>query len=561
MTKDAITIFTTPKPFVDFIGIIQRNALQSWKLLRPLPRIILFGEGEGIAETAEELGVIHVPEVKCSQLGTPLVSDVFAQAEKMAKGRKMLFTNADMIYSQSIIEAINLVDNELENYFMLGQRWDVGINYEIDFQEGDGEELNKSLRAHGILHAPTGMDWMGFPSGQWGPLPDLIIGRAAWDGGMLSHALIARIPVIDCTNYVLAIHQNHHYGHLEGGRREAFHGKEAQQNRSLCRAEKLPWVIDIWHSTWILTTEGAIYKKKDPLSLPRTPQTKPAKPQPVRPIATAVPPPKPRLSTKRLASRPAPLSSTMTIFTSLKAMNPPFDVLQRNALRSWTMLYPRPEIILLGNEGAEIAEDLVVKHIPEIECSPSGAPLASSVFALVEKQALGMILCWMNADIVATQSLMDTAVRIYACLDSFLAIGKRWNLEVTSPINFSRGTWWRELRRRVQAGGKLGPPDAIDYLIFTPGLWEKLPPLCIGRAAWDGAAVALALKAGKPVVDATDAIFVVHQDHDYSHIAGGKNEVWNGDNAKRNKELVPDWAKTIVHATHKMTLGGLFKRS
>lgn len=565
VSKNAVTIFACPKPFVGHIEIIQRNALGSWKLLHPRPRIILFGEGEGIAKTAREFRAIHVPKVKCSWLGTPLVSDIFAQAESMAKGRKMLFTNADMIYNQSVIEAINLADEKFEHYLTIGQRWDVDVDYEVDFQKA--EKLSESLRAHGTLHAPSGMDWMGFPLDQWGSLPGFIIGRAAWDGGVLSRALTARVPVIDCTSFVLAIHQDHDYSHIEGGQREAWHGEEAQHNRSLCNAEKLPWVIDVWHSTWVLNAKGVMYEKGKPLPLPKhVPQaqpSKPARPKPAQPAAA--PPPRPRSPAQRLASRPIPLldrDTTLTIFTSLKAMRPPFDVLQRNALQSWMMLSPRPEIILLGDEGAEIAEDFAIKHIPEIECSPSGAPLASSVFALVEEQALGTILCWMNADIIATQSLIDVAMRIYACLDSFLVIGRRWGLEVLDPINFSRGTWWRELRRRVQAGGSLEPPDAIDYLIFTPGLWEgKLPPLCIGRAAWDGAAIALALKAGKPVVDATDAIFVVHQSHDYSHIAGGKNEVWNGVDAKENRRLVPDWCKTIVDATHKMTLGGLFKKS
>lgn len=576
VSKNAVTIFTCPKPFVGHIEIIQRNALGSWRLLHPRPRIILFGEGEGIARTAREFGAIHAPEIKCSRLGTPLASDVFAQAESMAKGRKMLFTNADMIYNQSIIEAISLVDEKLEHYLAVGQRWDVDIDHEIDFQKA--EKLNESLRAHGTLHAPSGMDWMGFPLGQWGPLPGLIIGRAAWDGGMLSRALAARVPVIDCTSFVLAIHQNHDYSHIKGGQREAWHGEEAQYNRSLCNAEKLPWVIDVWHSTWVLNAKRVIYKKGKPLPLPKhTPQAQPPKPKPARPGVTGAPPPKPRLPAQKLASQPPPplpvtqvtsrsmplldRSTAMTIFTSLKAMRPPFDVLQRNALQSWMMLSPRPEIILFGDEGAEIAESLAIKHIPKIECSPSGAPLASSVFALVEEQALGTILCWMNGDVIATQNLIDMAMRVYACLDDFLIIGRRWNLKVISPINFSRGTWWRELRRRVQAQGSLGPPDAIDYLIFTPGLWEKLPPLCIGRAAWDGAAIALALKAGRPVVDASDAIFVVHQDHDYSHVPGGKNEVWNGADAQKNRGLVPDWARTIAHATHKMTLGGLFKKS
>ena len=52
-----ITFFTTAKPFTGHNGIIQRNALASWTRVCPDAEVILFGDEEGAAETARELGL------------------------------------------------------------------------------------------------------------------------------------------------------------------------------------------------------------------------------------------------------------------------------------------------------------------------------------------------------------------------------------------------------------------------------------------------------------------------------------------------------------------------
>ena len=59
-----ITIFTIPKPFKGHIKIIQINAVRSWLKLRPSCQVILFGDEEVVAETAEELGIQHVSDAK-----------------------------------------------------------------------------------------------------------------------------------------------------------------------------------------------------------------------------------------------------------------------------------------------------------------------------------------------------------------------------------------------------------------------------------------------------------------------------------------------------------------
>ncbi len=64
-----LTLFSTPKPFRGHNGIIQRNALKSWKLLHPDAEVILFGNEEGAEEICRELGLRYEPDVERSSLG------------------------------------------------------------------------------------------------------------------------------------------------------------------------------------------------------------------------------------------------------------------------------------------------------------------------------------------------------------------------------------------------------------------------------------------------------------------------------------------------------------
>ncbi len=61
-----LTIFTVPKPFRGHIKVIQTNAIRSWLLLRPECEVILFGNDEGTAEIACELGRRHIPNIDCN---------------------------------------------------------------------------------------------------------------------------------------------------------------------------------------------------------------------------------------------------------------------------------------------------------------------------------------------------------------------------------------------------------------------------------------------------------------------------------------------------------------
>ena len=54
-----LTLFTIPKVFRGHIGVIQRNAIKSWTLLRPACEVVLLGDegdaGEGRANREAEI--------------------------------------------------------------------------------------------------------------------------------------------------------------------------------------------------------------------------------------------------------------------------------------------------------------------------------------------------------------------------------------------------------------------------------------------------------------------------------------------------------------------------
>ncbi|RMF41553.1 MAG: hypothetical protein D6755_12485 [Anaerolineae bacterium] len=105
--------------------------------------------------------------------------------------------------------------------------------------------------------------------------------------------------------------------------------------------------------------------------------------------------------------------------------------------------------------------------------------------------------------------------------ENFLLVGQRWDLDVTEALDFSPG-WETRLRARVQAEGRLHPPAGSDYFIFPRAAFTEMPDFAIGRAGWDNWMIYRARTLGWPVVDGTPSILAVHQNHDYSHLPGGK---------------------------------------
>lgn len=211
----------------------------------------------------------------------------------------------------------------------------------------------------------------------------------------------------------------------------------------------------------------------------------------------------------------------VTIFTMPRCFKPPFRTLQYNAIRSWKALDPTPEIILCGNdEGvAEAAAELKVVHIPDIKLSETGGPLIDSVFSVSKSKAKNDVLACVNSDIILVSDFLDTLDTVTSVFPHrFMIVGQRWDLEIPHYINFSNSSWEDILRVETTQYGKLHPACGIDYFVFEKKIEIKMLPFPVGRTCWDNWFILQALRIGIDVVDATEKLFAVHQEHRQFHI-------------------------------------------
>lgn len=82
---------------------------------------------------------------------------------------------------------------------------------------------------------------------------------------------------------------------------------------------------------------------------------------------------------------------------------------------------------------------------------------------------------------------------------------------------------------------------------------DDVPPLAVGRARFDDWMVRDVNDRYLPVVDITRAANVLHQNHNYNHVLGGKSGAWSGEDAQKNLELAGDlrFMTDIDFATHR----------
>lgn len=242
------TLFAIPKAFRGHTGIIQRNAILSWSLLEPKPELILFGNDEGVGEMASQVQAKHIPDVACTEYGTPLISDVFQKARTTAQNSVLCYANSDIILIKSFTDAVRKVVSEMKQFLIVGQRWDLDVNDPIDFVPGWQQELQNRVTQNGKLHGVWAIDYFVFPRELGADMPSFAIGRPAWDNWFIYSARKKGSAVIDATPSLIAVHQNHDYGHVPLGSGKTYQGPEANRNLQLAgEFESLYSLLDATH--------------------------------------------------------------------------------------------------------------------------------------------------------------------------------------------------------------------------------------------------------------------------------------------------------------------------
>lgn len=243
----------------------------------------------------------------------------------------------------------------------------------------------------------------------------------------------------------------------------------------------------------------------------------------------------------------------ITFFTIPKAWQGDAARVQENAVGSWRALGAR--VLLFGDDPgvSEAATRLGAEHIAQVDRNDLGTPLLDSAFVRAHELAPDGLLCFANTDIVVSRDFGAAADQATAILDRFLMVGESWDTEMTEALTFEPG--WEG---RLADGRKRGA-GALDWFLFTHGIFESIPPFAVGRAAFDNWLVWRARDAGAAVVDATASVHVVHQAHEYGHVSGGFADTRAGSEAAENWRLVGSKRRVFTRfdATHLLTPRGL----
>ena len=236
-------------------------------------------------------------------------------------------------------------------------------------------------------------------------------------------------------------------------------------------------------------------------------------------------------------------------------------MIQRNAIKSWTLL-PDVEVILLGAEQglAEAAREFGVKHIPHVKRNANGVPLISSMFKLARESSSTDLFCIINADMVLMPDFVEAARRSRLQRDKYVLLSQRWDYDIEASIDFANG-WESRLRESVRKQNQLHRPAGSDFFLFPKSCYQDIPNFAIGRAGWDNWMIYKARKENWAVIDCTPSVTIVHQNHDYSHLPEGKPH-YEHPETNENIRLAGGQANvryTILDATHQLADGKLVR--
>lgn len=254
-----LTFFTTAKPFHAHSAIIQRNALQSWKLLHPDVEVILFGNDAGAAEVCAELDLRHEPQVDRHESGMKYLNYMFKRAQEIARHNYLCYSNCDIVLMNDFWDAFHRATEWRDRFLLISRRWDTDVTEAIPFRGRDwAVDLRKFALSTGYLQDHGFIDFFAFSKGLYDIVPPLVVGRSYWDHWIVWKALNRGVPVVDLSRFIVPVHQNHAYGYHPDGKFGTHTDALAIRNFEIAgRWKNLRCIADATHR---MTRDGRIVR-------------------------------------------------------------------------------------------------------------------------------------------------------------------------------------------------------------------------------------------------------------------------------------------------------------
>lgn len=197
-----------------------------------------------------------------------------------------------------------------------------------------------------------------------------------------------------------------------------------------------------------------------------------------------------------------------------------FASIQQASIQSLLELqHPNFEIFvtILGDEKGN--NDVVnnfsrVNHISDgIMHNKFGTPLVDSIFSVINQHTFpGDIVCYINADIVVSNDLLNTINAFInsfqVCDEGWLLVGKRTNLDNLQHNAHAMSV--NQIRQEARERGVDHGWSGIDYFVFSAHTFLFVYPFALGKFVWDQWLVGNVFRRGLTVVDCSSTVLAVH---------------------------------------------------
>ena len=195
----------------------------------------------------------------------------------------------------------------------------------------------------------------------------------------------------------------------------------------------------------------------------------------------------------------------LTFFTIPQAFENQYDLMQWNAIKSWTLLNLKPDIFLLGNAPGvrSIANELDLYHIPNVDSKNHNS--ISEIAKWLDRVINNTILVYINPNVILTDGFSQTIQDVYNNQEHFLLTGQYRTIQTESVIDFNDTQWQHQLR--VMAQGVLQGQLQNIYLVLTKQLLKQLFVLDPNvEYTWEQQLFYAALRKYYPIIDGSSII-------------------------------------------------------
>lgn len=200
--------------------LLHNATVKNWLSLRPFIIPVLFTNESALATECESLGWEVLPISSAAADGIPVLKYMYRDVMERYNTSFYAFSNGDILFTERLLETLIIILNTgslnlSEPTLIVGQRTNVE---NVTLEEGSTwENIAAVAKNRGKLFTGWAEDFfVTTRSYPWNDMPEVVIGRRAYDNWLVYNARKSHFSVIDATKTTLAVHQTDKGGNFEG---------------------------------------------------------------------------------------------------------------------------------------------------------------------------------------------------------------------------------------------------------------------------------------------------------------------------------------------------------